>query len=61
MKKLNNKKLKTGQDSLEDVIKKIKPFMPKPQKLADKKEGHWKLQREGELPPIYSLKPTNIP
>ena len=56
MGKFENKKLKAGMESLDEILKKIKPFMPKPQKAKEKKEEEWKLQREGELPPIYSLR-----
>jgi hypothetical protein len=53
---LKNKKFKAGMESLDEILKRIKPFMPKPQKAEEKKEGEWKLQRKEELPPIYSLK-----
>ncbi|HEW78843.1 MAG TPA: hypothetical protein ENH34_02600 [Phycisphaerales bacterium] len=51
-----HKKFKRGMESLDEIFKLIGPFLPKPQKAKEKKEGKWKLQRNGELPPIYSLR-----
>lgn len=52
MKKTTKKQLKEAGDSLEDILKRIEPYLPKPRKAEEKPRGRWELISRGELPPL---------
>jgi len=42
----NKKDIKCAQESLQDILKRIKPYMPEPPKAQPKKERHWRMARD---------------
>lgn len=54
MKKQKNKRLASAKESLEDILKKISPYMPKPKNVKQSEPPRWKLVSNGELPPLNS-------
>jgi hypothetical protein len=54
MKKEQKKKIKTAEESLEEILRRIKPFMPKTPEAKESPKSEWKLISNGELPPLNS-------
>jgi len=50
MRKSKNKKIKQAFESLEDIIKRIGPYMPEPPKQEQKVNRQWKMDRDAVFP-----------
>ena len=51
-----NKKIEAAQESLEDILKRIKPYMPKHRKVKEKPARTWQIVDSHVLPPPNSLR-----
>ena len=50
MGKSKNKRIKQAFESLEDIIKRIGPYMPEPPKGEQKTQRQWKMDRDVVFP-----------
>lgn len=46
---------KAAQESLNDILRRISPYIPKTPKSEEKQPKTWKLVSNGTLPPINSI------
>lgn len=52
MKKGKNKIIEQAIESLEDILKRIGPYMPKSPKAEQKKERQWRLAKDDDTLPL---------
>ena len=50
----NRHKMKQGQQSLKEIMKRIEPYLPKARKLDPEPPRTWKIVSNGTLPPLNS-------
>ena len=61
MKAGKNKKIDQATESLEEILKRIGPFMPKPPKPEPREQHHWRLAKSGTgLPATRSPKHNHV-
>jgi hypothetical protein len=50
----NNKRehIKSAKESLNEMLKRIGPYMPKPRYIKREEPKRWKLVSGGEIPPL---------
>lgn len=52
MKKNKQKSFKEPKESLEQILKRISPYLPETPKAEPKQPREWKLFGKGQLPPL---------
>lgn len=55
MRKNKQEHIKSAKESLEEILKQIGPYMPKPRRIKQEQPRRWKLVSGGELPPLNSI------
>jgi hypothetical protein len=56
MSKQNTKAMKSATESLQEILRRIGPFLPKPPKPEQKQLRTWETISEGTFPPMPSPK-----
>lgn len=51
MTQANEEELKSAQESLDDILRRIGPFRPKPPKAKPAEKKEWRVVTEGTFPP----------
>ncbi len=53
---MNKRKIiEPAQQSLDKILRRIEPYLPKTPKVEQKKPRQWKIVGNGTLPPLNSL------
>lgn len=55
MKQKGQRKMKQAEDTLEKVLQKIGPYLPKPPKAESEPRAEWKIANKGEVSPVNSI------
>ena len=56
-----NNKLKKAMESLEDILERIKPYLPETPKAEPKEERQWKLSKNNDFPPPHKHNQVTSP
>ena len=52
MNKNEREHIKSAKESLDEILKRISPYMPKPRQIKREEPRRWKIVSGGEIPPL---------